>query len=225
MLQDVLWGTLSKVEPILLRSPLRKWANREALKQVVYEDENKRYVDIGPVNKVFNCLCRYFSGDAEGVEKHMPRFWDYLWVAEDGMKMQGYNGSQIWDCAFAVQAIEAPGLASTSVCATPLSISTTVKLRRRAGTEEILPTHLQRRWPFSTGTTDGPFRLLQRRFKSGAILMDMEDQGLIKLPKKQNSSRSISGLRKCNSELSKHARFGFKPKEAADGRRTKHSSR
>ena len=76
---------------------LRKWANRR-LKHVVYEDENTRYVDIGPVNKVFNCLCRYFSGDAEGVEKHMPRFWDYLWVAEDGMKMQGYNGSQLWDC-------------------------------------------------------------------------------------------------------------------------------
>lgn len=29
--------------------------------------------------------------------------FDYLWVAEDGMKMQGYNGSQLWDTAFAVQ--------------------------------------------------------------------------------------------------------------------------
>jgi cycloartenol synthase len=29
---------------------------------------------------------------------------DYLWVAEDGMKMQGYNGSQLWDTAFTVQA-------------------------------------------------------------------------------------------------------------------------
>jgi hypothetical protein len=28
---------------------------------------------------------------------------DYLWVAEDGLKMQGYNGSQLWDTAFAVQ--------------------------------------------------------------------------------------------------------------------------
>lgn len=31
------------------------------------------------------------------------RLFDYLWVAEDGMKMQGYNGSQLWDTAFAVQ--------------------------------------------------------------------------------------------------------------------------
>jgi squalene cyclase len=28
-----------------------------------------------------------------------------LWVAEDGMKMQGYNGSQLWDTVFATQAI------------------------------------------------------------------------------------------------------------------------
>ena len=31
------------------------------------------------------------------------RLYDYLWLAEDGMKMQGYNGSQLWDTAFAVQ--------------------------------------------------------------------------------------------------------------------------
>jgi cycloartenol synthase len=31
--------------------------------------------------------------------------YDYLWVAEDGMKMQGYNGSQLWDTSFAVQAV------------------------------------------------------------------------------------------------------------------------
>ena len=35
--------------------------------------------------------------------RHLARVPDYLWVAEDGMKMQGYNGSQLWDTAFAVQ--------------------------------------------------------------------------------------------------------------------------
>jgi squalene cyclase len=35
---------------------------------------------------------------------------DYLWVAEDGMKAQGYNGSQCWDTAFACQAIAESGL-------------------------------------------------------------------------------------------------------------------
>ena len=36
-------------------------------------------------------------------QRHLPRLFDYLWLAEDGMKMQGYSGSQLWDTAFAVQ--------------------------------------------------------------------------------------------------------------------------
>ena len=44
--------------------------------------------------------------------RHIPRLVDYLWIAEDGMKMQGYNGSQLWDTSFAVQAMVATGLAS-----------------------------------------------------------------------------------------------------------------
>ena len=35
----------------------------------------------------------------------MMRVPDYLWIAEDGMKMQGYNGSQLWDTAFCTQAM------------------------------------------------------------------------------------------------------------------------
>ncbi|KAB1209580.1 Cycloartenol synthase [Morella rubra] len=43
--------------------------------------------------------------NSEKFKLHLPRIFDYLWIAEDGMKMQGYNGSQLWDTAFAVQAI------------------------------------------------------------------------------------------------------------------------
>ena len=39
------------------------------------------------------------------IQNHMMRIPDYLWVAEDGMKMKGYNGSQCWDTSFAIQAI------------------------------------------------------------------------------------------------------------------------
>ncbi|GMN53548.1 hypothetical protein TIFTF001_022685 [Ficus carica] len=41
---------------------------------------------------------------------HLSRIKDYLWLAEDGLKMQGYNGSQLWDVAFAVQAMVATNL-------------------------------------------------------------------------------------------------------------------
>ncbi|KAH8056695.1 oxidosqualene cyclase [Aureococcus anophagefferens] len=66
------------------------------------------YVCIGPVNKVYNMLVAYDDRHADGGEalaRHALRVPDYLWVAEDGMKMQGYNGSQCWDASFATQAI------------------------------------------------------------------------------------------------------------------------
>lgn len=144
-LQDVLWWGLTKVEPLLMRTflggKIRKWACAVAAKHVEYEDENTRYVDIGPVNKAMNMLVAWHEaleglGEREvvaaasatpfaktlstpsasyvtppRVAKHLPRVNDYLWLAEDGMKMQGYNGSQLWDCAFAAQAICATGLA------------------------------------------------------------------------------------------------------------------
>jgi squalene cyclase len=43
--------------------------------------------------------------DDPTVISHMMRVQDYLWVAEDGMKMQGYNGSQCWDTSFCAQAL------------------------------------------------------------------------------------------------------------------------
>ena len=56
------------------------------------------------------CCIECWMQCAAGVCRHIPRVYDYLWLAEDGMKMQGYNGSQLWDTAFAVQAIASTGL-------------------------------------------------------------------------------------------------------------------
>ena len=110
-IQDVLWWTLSKAERFLMGSWLRKKALAETMVHIHYEDENTRYVDIGPVNKVLNMMCCWFENpESEAFKRHLPRLHDYLWVAEDGMKMQGYNGSQLWDTSFAVQAIASTGL-------------------------------------------------------------------------------------------------------------------
>ncbi|KAH9305352.1 hypothetical protein KI387_009756, partial [Taxus chinensis] len=49
--------------------------------------------------------CWVEDPNSEAFKRHLPRIADYLWVAEDGMKMQGYNGSQLWDTAFATQAL------------------------------------------------------------------------------------------------------------------------
>lgn len=107
----------------------------------IYEDEQTKYIDIGPVNKVIflknlvkklnllqtmNMLCVWdHEGQSEAFWKHYDRLNDYLWLSstiifffvhrliyslDDGMKMQGYNGSQLWDTAFWAQAVTESGL-------------------------------------------------------------------------------------------------------------------
>ncbi|HDO26543.1 MAG TPA: hypothetical protein ENH02_00355 [Bacteroidetes bacterium] len=76
------------------------------------EDKQTRYINIGPVNQVLNSLCVWHNHgkDSEEFQQHVERWKDYLWVAEDGIKMNGYNGSQLWDTVFAARALLESGL-------------------------------------------------------------------------------------------------------------------
>ena len=82
------------------------------LDQIRREDEATNHICIGPINKVLNTVVWQFArpGGPE-VEAHVKRLPDYLWRAPDGLKMQGYNSSELWDTAFAVQGILATGQA------------------------------------------------------------------------------------------------------------------
>ena len=82
---------------------------------IVYEDETTDYVDIGPVNKALNLVATHHqlltsttSLEAEENEtrfqKHAAKLERYLWVSEDGMKVQGYINSQVWDAEFSLLA-------------------------------------------------------------------------------------------------------------------------
>lgn len=88
-----------------------KWFRRKALKYVEdyidHEDIHTRYINIGPVNQALNSICVWHNHgkDSEPFKNHVARWQDYLWIAEDGAKMGGYNGSQLWDTAFAGQAL------------------------------------------------------------------------------------------------------------------------
>jgi squalene/oxidosqualene cyclase-like protein len=92
---------------------LRRKALDFILAYVNAEDAQTNYIDIGPVNKVINMLCCWhaYGEQSEQLRRHRERLPDYLWLAEDGMKMQGYNGSQLWDTAFSVRALCDSGLA------------------------------------------------------------------------------------------------------------------
>jgi lanosterol synthase len=80
------------------------------LDQIRREDEATNHICIGPINKVLNTVVWQIArpGGPE-VEAHVKRLPDYLWRAADGLKMQGYNSSELWDTAFAVQGILATG--------------------------------------------------------------------------------------------------------------------
>uniref|UniRef100_A0ACD5TCH3 Uncharacterized protein n=1 Tax=Avena sativa TaxID=4498 RepID=A0ACD5TCH3_AVESA len=113
--QDILWATLHKfVEPVLSCWPgskLREKALKNAMQHIHYEDENTQYICSGAVGKVLNMLCCWIEDpNSQEFRFHIPRIYDYLWVAEDGMKMKGYNGSQLWDTTFTVEAIIATEL-------------------------------------------------------------------------------------------------------------------
>ncbi|KAJ0984141.1 hypothetical protein J5N97_002497 [Dioscorea zingiberensis] len=114
LLQDILWASLHKLaEPILLHWPgskLREKALHTAMQHIHYEDETTRYICMGVVSKVMNMLCCWVEDpNSEAFKLHLPRIYDYLWVAEDGMKMQAI-GNQLWETAFTVQAIVATDL-------------------------------------------------------------------------------------------------------------------
>jgi cycloartenol synthase len=83
---------------------MRKRATDYIASYVHAEDLQTNHICIGPVNKVLNmCVTYHFDGASSPLfQKHLARIDDYLWVSEDGMKMQGYNGSQLWDTSFSV---------------------------------------------------------------------------------------------------------------------------
>ncbi|KAF4391221.1 hypothetical protein G4B88_016531 [Cannabis sativa] len=110
LLQDLLWDSLYIFsEPLLTRWPFNKLIRQKALQvtmnHIHYEDENSRYITLGCIEKVLCMLaCWVENPNGDYFKKHLARIPDFMWVAEDGMKMQTF-GSQSWDTSFAIQAL------------------------------------------------------------------------------------------------------------------------
>lgn len=89
---------------------LRARALDAVWKHIAYEDEATNFLRIGPVNAVLNTAChaaRDPGGDGE--RRSFEALEAYLWRGENGLSMQGYNSSRLWDTAFAAQALHAAG--------------------------------------------------------------------------------------------------------------------
>ncbi|XP_047307745.1 dammarenediol II synthase-like [Impatiens glandulifera] len=112
--QDLIWDVLHYfIEPVMKRWPFNKIRERALTKTVVhmrYASENSRYINSACIEKSLQMMC-WWAEDPNGDEfkYHLARVPHFLWLAEDGMKIQSF-GSQLWDCALATQAILASGM-------------------------------------------------------------------------------------------------------------------
>lgn len=78
-----------------------------------YEDETTSYIRLGPVNAVLNTVAWHFRDPGgPGEERSWETLPRYLWNGHDGIRMNGYNSSALWDTAFAVKTILATPHAS-----------------------------------------------------------------------------------------------------------------
>ncbi|KAF8772147.1 hypothetical protein HU200_006145 [Digitaria exilis] len=95
------------VEPILNCWPINKLRERalhNLMEHIHYEDETTKYICIGPVSKALNMICCWEENpNSDAFKQHLPRIYDYLWLAEDGMKAKVYDGCQNWETIFTVQ--------------------------------------------------------------------------------------------------------------------------
>ncbi|KDQ58025.1 hypothetical protein JAAARDRAFT_129210 [Jaapia argillacea MUCL 33604] len=113
LLLDFLNAVLSSTVDSCPIPPLQRAALTRAYELICLEDENTGYQDIAPVSKMMQMVCRAQAEgpDSEAVKMHSATRADFMWLGPDGMRVTGTNGSQLWDTAFAAQAIIETGLA------------------------------------------------------------------------------------------------------------------
>ncbi|XP_042551251.1 lanosterol synthase isoform X3 [Dipodomys spectabilis] len=102
----VVYGLLNLYERFH-STTLRHQAVRMLYEHIAADDRFTKSISIGPISKTINMLVRW-AVDGPGssaFQEHVSRIPDYLWLGLDGMKMQGTNGSQVWDTSFAIQAM------------------------------------------------------------------------------------------------------------------------
>ena len=158
----------------------RRKSDEFVLDYIHAEDEHTNYINIGPVNKVLNALCIWHAEgpNSEKLQKHIDRFDDYLWLAEDGMKMNGYNGSQLWDTVFAAQALiesnkveEFPEMANKIYHFLDVSqVQEDVRDR-----EKFFRTVSMHGWPFSTRDHGWPITDCTAEGLKSSILLNQYD--------------------------------------------------
>lgn len=139
---------------------LRERALSRLLDQIHREDVNTGYVCLGPINKLLHTLIWHFErpGGPE-IAAHLRELDAYLWRGPAGVSMQGYNSSELWDTAFALQAIVASGPVTARAATVERAARYLEATQVRQDVAEPARSHRGRArggWPFSTRTHGWP---------------------------------------------------------------------
>ncbi len=178
------------------------WVRRKgiefAIEYVHEEDKQTNYIDIGPVNKCYNMMCTYIDsvegggGSETAFLHHKARVPDYLWVAEDGMRMNGYNGSQCWDSSFAVQAVLEGGFASEfpELCKKAWRYLNNTQIRTDEEQCNRFFRHVSKGgWPFSTSAHGWPISDCTGEALKAVLLLGDECRSVLKNEPKISEER------------------------------------
>uniref|UniRef100_A0A6N2KYX3 Uncharacterized protein n=1 Tax=Salix viminalis TaxID=40686 RepID=A0A6N2KYX3_SALVM len=110
VLSSVLYYFVEPFSTLWPFSKLREKALGRAMRLIRYEDEHTGYLTHGSVEKSLNMIANWAEDPAQdALKRHQATVPEYLWVAEDGMKVQNM-GAQLWDSVFVTQAIIASNL-------------------------------------------------------------------------------------------------------------------
>ena len=150
------WFLVTLWIPFLRWESLVKRAEDWAWELIRMEDENTFYAGLAPVSNPMNFVACYIH-DGEGsysVRAHRETLHEYLWVKNEGMLCNGTNGVQVWDTAFAVQAIVVAGFANDErwrpMLEKALEFLDNHQLRENVPDQEkCYRQHRKGAWPFS----------------------------------------------------------------------------
>ncbi|GMG20257.1 unnamed protein product [Ambrosiozyma monospora] len=134
---------------------LLKYSNKKAYELVLKELKNTEYLGIAPVSAAFNAIVLYIEQgkESDDFRKAMDRIQEELFLGPMGMTVMGTNGSQVWDCAFAVQYYFVAGLAELDEYHETIVNSFKFLIRSQFDTECVKGSFRDKRtgaWPFST---------------------------------------------------------------------------
>jgi 2,3-oxidosqualene cyclase len=165
---------------------LRARALEESLEQIRGEDVATHFICIAPINKVLDTVVWHLARpDGPEVRAHLERLPDYLQRTPEGVTLNGYNSSQLWDTAFAIQALVASGADhARETLARASRFVASQQVREDSPHHERFYRHPSRGgWPFSTREHGWPISDCTAEAVKACLLL--EPLGLNRVPRER----------------------------------------